>query len=77
MSTETSRSNYMGKLFDVLLWVQARETPFTRFEMAYELGIGIRSTQRYLHCLEARDIVTSDRTHTMWTWIPSTIAEGA
>lgn len=75
MTADPGRLNSIGKNFDVLLWVQERKTPFTRFEMAHELEIGVQCALRYLHCLETRDIVSSDRSHTEWVWMSTPIAE--
>jgi len=63
-----TRLNYIGKMFDVLLWVQRRTIPFRLQEMATELGISVQCAQRYLHCLEARDVVVSERSRKPWTW---------
>ena len=75
MSDEATRSNRIGKTLDALLWVQRRTTPFTRQEMATELEIGSQCALRYLHCLETRDIVASDRSSTEWVWMSTPIAE--
>ena len=75
MTTDLGRSNRIGKNFDVLLWVQARRAPFTRHEMARELEISHRSALRYLHCLETRDVVRSDRPGEVrlpWRWVSTT-----
>lgn len=68
MSDERYRSNSIGKAMDALLWVMTRDEGFGRKEMARELGIKPRSALRYLHCLEARDLVVSDRAKVPWVW---------
>jgi len=68
MSADTSRSNSLSKALDALLWVLTREAHFGRKEMARELEISPRSALRYLHCLEARSLVVSDRAQVPWVW---------
>ena len=78
MSSSLTRLNLIGKTLDVVLWVQARKTPFSRKEMAAELEIGPSCAHRYLRCLEARDIVRSDRPrnpNVPWVWMATPIAE--
>lgn len=75
MTADPGRSNLLGKTIDTLLWVQRRTIPFRRQEMATELEISPSCALRYLHCLETRDIVSSDRSHTEWTWMTTPIAE--
>ncbi len=75
MSTELSRSNRIGRNFDVLLWVQSREKPFCGRVMAQALEISTRSALRYLRSLEARDVVTSDRASKPWLWASTFTAE--
>ena len=68
MTADIARSNSLGKVMDILLWVLTRETPFGRKEMAQELGVGSQSALRYLHCLEARSLIVSDRSQVPWVW---------
>jgi len=68
MSNETSRSNSLSKALDALLWVLTSEAGFSRNEMAQELEVSSRSALRYLHCLEARCLVVSDRSQVPWVW---------
>ena len=75
MTTEPTRAHSVGKVLDILLWVQARTTPFTRHEAARALEIEPQCALRYLHCLEARDIVASDRSTKPWVWMATPIAE--
>ncbi len=51
-----------------MLWVLTRESGFGRKEMARELEISTSSAIRYLHCLEARCLVVSDRRQVPWVW---------
>lgn len=75
MWDERYRGNRIGMNFDVLLWVQARVTPFKGCVMARELEITPHRALRYLRALEDRDVVTSDRSCKPWVWTSTFVAE--
>lgn len=57
MNDNEYRGAAFGRALDVLEFVQSRQTPFTKLDLAEFMGCSHRSALRYLDVLEGRGIV--------------------